>query len=108
MFIRFALVILTMNILNLRDCWCVWSSWWHVHGTKGGALNQDGEPKDSAPSFLLLLKMVDKSWLENMKLFEFLNKLDSENIKYEIDYKCSSWISVKIIMRDKYWLVSFD
>ncbi|WP_274884687.1 hypothetical protein [Vibrio harveyi] len=60
------------------------------------------------PSFLLLLKMVDKSWLENMTLFEFLNKLDSENIKYEIDYNCSSWISVKIIMRDKYWLVSFD
>ena len=44
----------------------------------------------------------------NMTLFEFLNKLDAENINYEIDYKCSSWISVKIIMRDKYWLVLFD
>ena len=52
--------------------------------------------------------MVEKAWLENMTLFEFLNKLDAENINYEIDYKCSSWISVKIIMRDKYWLVLFD
>ena len=52
--------------------------------------------------------MVVKAWLENMKLFDFLNKLDIENIKYEIDYKCSLWISVKIIMGDKYWRVNFD
>ena len=25
--------------------------------------------------------MVEKAWLENMKLFDFLNKLDVENIK---------------------------
>lgn len=52
--------------------------------------------------------MVEKAWMENMNLFEFLNKLDVENIKYEISYKCSSWISVKITMGDKYWLLSFD
>ncbi|WP_258188117.1 RHS repeat-associated core domain-containing protein [Vibrio splendidus] len=35
-------------------------SQWHAHGTKGGALNQDGEPKDSDPKF----SNKTKKWLK--------------------------------------------
>lgn len=43
-----------------------------------------------------------------MNLFDFLKRLDRENIEFKSRYDCSSWISITIPMNDHSWSVNFD